>query len=327
MTAPAISVTRPVGQALERVKLILFRPFDAAKWFTIGFCAWLALLGRRGFNFNYNFNHRTGQLSEEEARAQFFRVRDYVVDHLYWIVPVACVVLAFALTVWVLFTWLNSRGTFMFLHCVAVNRGDVAQPWRQYRREGNSLFGFRLGVGLIIMAVTFPLLGLIIWHLGRMFLDDSWDAHGIWIVVLLGLAWLGFLFVLGLIRKLTDDFVVPLMYRRRLGWRDGWSGCWRLLAAHPGEFLLYLLFQIPLMIAIAIVVVTVVIVTCCLAGCLLVLPYLGTVVLLPVLVFSRSYPLYYLAQFGPEFDTFAPTEPPVAAAAPQGGGDVPPASP
>ena len=32
-----ISVAEPVSPALERVKLVLFRPFDLGKWFVIGF--------------------------------------------------------------------------------------------------------------------------------------------------------------------------------------------------------------------------------------------------------------------------------------------------
>jgi len=47
-------------------------------------------------------------------------------------------------------------------------------------------------------------------------------------------------------------------------------------------------------------------VTCCIAGCLFALPYLGTVFLLPILVFERAYSLHYLAQFGPDYDVFAP---------------------
>jgi len=60
------------------------------------------------------------------------------------------------------------------------------------------------------------------------------------------------------------------------------------------------------------IVVAAVLVTCCIAGCLLALPYLGTVLLLPVLVFKRGYSIHYLAQYGPDYDVFAPGEPPVA---------------
>ena len=63
-------------------------------------------------------------------------------------------------------------------------------------------------------------------------------------------------------------------------------------------------------------VFAVVIATCCIAGCLMALPYLGTVLLLPVLVFNRAYALHYLAQFGPTFDVFAPTAPAAPAGAP-----------
>ena len=43
-----VSVIDPVTPAIDRVKLILFRPFDLGKWFVIGFCAWLAYLGTGG---------------------------------------------------------------------------------------------------------------------------------------------------------------------------------------------------------------------------------------------------------------------------------------
>jgi hypothetical protein len=59
-----------------------------------------------------------------------------------------------------------------------------------------------------------------------------------------------------------------------------------------------------LAMAIGTLVVFAILLTCCLAGCLMALPYIGTVFLLPVLVFKRSYSLYYLAQYGPQYDVF-----------------------
>jgi hypothetical protein len=307
----SVSVITPVGQALDRTTRILFRPFSASKWFTIGFCAWLAYLGRgggSGSGFNYGWPHR-GHGGVEHVRAELWRAHDYVLDHLYWIVPLAAALILFGLVVWGLFTWLNSRGAFMFLHCVAVNRAEVEVPWTTYTRQGNSLFGFRLGLGLVSMAVLLPpLLWGVIIFLG-MFMGDVRPARGVLEFVLLGAAWLAGLIAFGIVRKLTDDFVVPLMFLRRTGWRAGWAELWRLLAAHPGNFVLYLLFQIVLAVAIVAVIVAVVIATCCIAGCFLALPYLGTVLLLPVLVFARSYSLCYLAQYGAAYDVFPPAEP------------------
>jgi hypothetical protein len=34
----------------------------------------------------------------------------------------------------------------------------------------------------------------------------------------------------------------------------------------------------------------------------MVIPYVGTVALLPILAFKRAYSLYYLAQFGSKYD-------------------------
>ena len=44
--------------------------------------------------------------------------------------------------------------------------------------------------------------------------------------------------------------------------------------------------------------------TCCIAAFLMMIPFVGAIVLLPVTVFKRSYSLYYLAQYGQELDVF-----------------------
>jgi hypothetical protein len=67
-----------------------------------------------------------------------------------------------------------------------------------------------------------------------------------------------------------------------------------------------------------------ILVTCCCACCLMALPFLGTVLLLPVLVFKQAYSLYFLAQFGPEYDVFPPAPP---AAPPPGLAPMPAAPP
>ena len=74
-------------------------------------------------------------------------------------------------------------------------------------------------------------------------------------------------------------------------------------------FALYILFQIVLGMAIGVIVFGAVVITCCCALFLLAIPYLGTVLLLPVLVFKRSYSLYFLRQFGPDYDVFPPASP------------------
>jgi hypothetical protein len=303
-----LSVIDPVGRALERVKLVLFQPFDLGKWCVIGFCAWLALLGEGGgfhANFPFNWSNHRGRSLDRE----FEQARDYVMGNLYWIVPVVVTLVVLGLALGLVFTWLSSRGRFMFLHCVALNRAEVAEPWRQFGREANSLFLFRIVVGVICLIVTLPLVILCVGIGWRMFKAGGPALVGVLEMVGLGLVFVLLAMAFALIGKLTRDFVVPLMYLRRQGCCACWSELLRLLGANAGDFILWLLFQIALGFVIGLLILAVVIVTCCVAGCLMALPYLGTVLLLPVLVFHRAYALHYLAQFGPAFDVFAPPAP------------------
>ena len=85
-----ISVTEPVSQAFEHVKLMLFRPFDLGRWFIIGFCAWLAYLGEAGGGSggNYNFGNHSGQ-SGTDIRRSLDQAKDWLLNNLDWIIPAA----------------------------------------------------------------------------------------------------------------------------------------------------------------------------------------------------------------------------------------------
>jgi hypothetical protein len=305
---PEISVTAPVGQALERAKQMLFQPFDIGKWFVIGFCAWLATLGESGGGFNGNFRSGGGGPSSHahDFRGVVDDASHFVMQNLHWIIPVAAALVLFALAWGLLMTWLSSRGKFMFLYCVALDRAEVKRPWSEFAREGNSLFWFRFVLGLIGVVLLLPLLGGAFFVIGPMIYHDSADGVGIALAVVLGTAFLALTICFALIRKFTTDFVVPIMFLRRTKCTIAWREFLDLLGANAGRFTLYVLFQIVLALAVGIVVLTVVVATCCVAGCLMMLPYLGAVVLLPVEVFTRSYSIYYLAQFGPAYSVFPP---------------------
>jgi hypothetical protein len=79
-----------------------------------------------------------------------------------------------------------------------------------------------------------------------------------------------------------------------------------LIAAHPGEILLYCLFLIILAIATGLISCLVICATCCIAA----LPYIGTVILLPVFILFRSFSLVFLRQFGADYDVWMSFVPP-----------------
>lgn len=279
---------------------ILFRPFDLGKWFTIAFCAFLAFLasgGGGGTGYHGGRQRRGESVAEGLGRA-----RDYVVENLFWIVPLVMGVLLVGLVIWLLFLWLSSRGHFMFLHCVALNRAEVALPWKIYSKEANSLFVFRAVLHLLVLVPVVLL--LVMAGVALIPLADGRSAAPLGVAVLIAVVLAAV--VLGIIfwvlTRLVEDFMVPTMAIRRQTSMPAWREVTSLIRMEPGAFGLYLLMRIVLALGAGVIVVALVLVTCCIAGCILAIPYLGTVLLLPILVFQRSYSLHFLAQFGPEYD-------------------------
>ena len=309
-----VSVIDPVTPAIDRVKLILFRPFDLRKWFVIGFCAWLAYLGGgggggggggRGGGPPYNVPHKQNEATEQ-IKQGIETAKDYVSNNLYWIIPVTVTVVVLVILIGLLIAWLNSRGRFMFLHCVATNKAEVAVPWHKFRKQGNSLFLFRIVLGIIsFVVVVVPIIGIVV----LVIMMVSGSAPGI--ISILGIVLLGFTvfalsILLFLVKKFTFDFVVPIMFLRMASCTAGWREFMTILSANKLRFALYLLFQIVIVFVIGTIKMIGFCIGCCLccASCLLLIPYIGTVILLPVSVFTRAYSLCYLQQFGPEFDVF-----------------------
>jgi hypothetical protein len=312
-----VSVVEPLTPAIERVKTMLFRPFDLGKWFVIGFCAWLAELGKPhgggiqiGGRGGPSLRGGRPDVAEIMDRARDFLgvALNYVQANLYWILPVAVMVIAFS----ILITWLSSRGRFMFLHCVAGDKAEVTLPWKKFSRHGDSLFVFRIVLGFIsLIAVGAAVYTGILLFAGAALTGSGGAAVMVVVAVFISMIVLGV--VLSLIQKLTTDFVAPIMFLRTESCTAAWREFLGLLSANMGRFALYILFQIVIWLGIGILILAIACLTCCCAACILGIPYIGTVLMLPIYVFHRSYTLYYLRQYGPAFDLFGAMEPAVSA--------------
>jgi hypothetical protein len=310
-----ISVIDPIGPAIDRVKAMLFAPFDLGRWFVIGFCAWLANLGQGGFpgGFNMSFPGAGpgGELDLEEVRHEVESTFDMDLALVMVIAAVVLIILAVVVAIVVL--WLSSRGRFMFLHCVARNKAELKIPWHKYRQQANSLLLFRLVAGIIffvsIALIALPVL-LLAGVIGRGGDHVAFGIIGIILVLVLVLIPVGIIFTL--ILKFTRDFVVPTMYLHGCTCVEGWRAFRGLLSVNAGRFTLYILFQILMAMAVSAIITAFGFLTCCCGFFVLAIPYVGAVVTLPLLAFMRAYSLQYLAQFGPAFDVFAQAEPEVA---------------
>jgi len=301
---PYVSVVDPIGPAIERVKMVLFRPFSLERWIVIGFCAWLAHLAEGGGGGGGG----GGRAQRNIGRGSNFRgmaeeAREFTAANLYWLLPVAIITLIIVVGLWLLVIWLSSRGRFMFLYCVARNKAEVKNPWRQFGEHGDRLFAFRVIVGIIAFGLTVLFAAMIVVPIFVVQINIALAIAG---GVVGGMLLLVSMIAFGIIGKCTKDFAVPIMYMGTPSATQAWRILLDILAVNKARFFLYLLFQIVIGMAIGSIVVATACVTCGCACCLLAVPVIGTVVLLPILVFQRSYPLYYLAQYGQEFNAFAP---------------------
>lgn len=291
-----IEIFKPFGEAFELMKKILFQPFDLKKWFVIGFAAWLANLGAGGGgggNFNYPDNKREDAHKLNETIGQIPQPI---------LITGICVLVCVVLLLIVLFAWLRARGRFILVDCIVRNRAAIAEPWKEFRTEGNSFFLFSLIVVLALIVVIaiagFALIAPFIpWG------DQAQLGFAFWI----GLSLFVFVVVsLAFVWALTSQLMVPIMYRQRCRARLAFAQAVDLVTSHPGPILLYVLFLLLLAVAVVMISCAVTCATCCIAA----IPYVGTVILLPIPVTLGAFSLLFLRQFGPDYDVWADFMPP-----------------
>lgn len=294
-----ITLDVPMRRAWARMRRMLFGPFALERWFKLGFAAFLSEWLTGGFGHG---GGRAGVRDHDMGRRVIERAREVLFDPVWLPVIIGASVLALALVL--LFQWIGSRGKFVFLDDVVCDRHLIAQPWREFAAQGNSLFLWRVGLWLVTIALLavalLPILGLVLEAIrdGRISLLLAAPAlMGVSAMACIGL-------LAAFVVMLLDHFVVPIMYRHRLSSTAAWRRFMPLLSAHWPLFLLYALLMLVLYVALFALLAAFSLATCCVGLLLLVTPYIGQVVLLPVHVFFRTLGPEYLRQFGPDYDAF-----------------------
>jgi len=311
-----IDFSRSFDRAWERMMAILFRPFDLGKWFVIGFSAFLAglLSGGNGINGyrQTNFNTHTTYSFHSASSFHFDqRVPDFF-SQMQSPFIIALVVFGFlvGLCFVVFIYWLGSRGQFLLLDNVVRNRGAISWPWQAYARQGNSLFRFYLlvlvlGLGLALpFAVVGIIMALPFFHQHRWPMGSEWPPF-----IIFGIFYFLILSAFSIVVFLFRELGVPLMFRHGLLAWPAFKRMWALVGAHPGPIIVFLLLRLALFVAIVVLSFLLCCVTCCVAA----VPYLGTVILLPAILFIKCFTLDFLAQFGPDYDVWTVDVAPAAA--------------
>jgi len=290
---PKIEILKPFSEAFQLMKTILFHPFDLAKWCVIGFAAFLANFSS-GMNFNFGFNGfpRNGNWhwSYSEARRGMTEAFNQIPV---WVMPLATVGILVIVAIVILVMWLGARGRFILTDCLVHNRGAFTHPWREFRSEGNSFFLFSLLVLIAALILCSP-------FLAPLFIPGLRLEFG---PVLIGgiILYAMILMVISFAWQLVSQLMVPVMYHRRCRSLPACKEVIALIGDNPIPFILYLLFFVVLVVACAIVGCVVTCVTCCIAA----IPYIGTVILLPLYLTLYGFTLFFIKQFGTNYDVWA----------------------
>jgi hypothetical protein len=299
-----ITFAEPLSRAWERTRRMLFEPFELVKWLVLGFSVWLANLANGG---GYGWTNKLDEDDYQRPIGDLGDAMEQIAEHAVWI-PILLLLVTLVLAVMLLIIWISSRAKFIFLDNVVHDRAHIVEPWNRLKRLGNSLFVFRVIFGAVVIGAVLLMMLAFFAPAASMSFSEALRALsfatiflGILVLMIFGVA----VFFVSL---LLENFVIPIMYRYDMKAMDAWRAFLPWLKSHGGWFVLYAL----LILVGAILFMIVSCVVCLFTCCIVLIPYVGTVILLPVWVLYRTFSLEFLSQFHPDFDLFTMATPELA---------------
>lgn len=296
-----MNLIEPFGIAWHRMVVLLFRPFDLGKWFLLGFSAFLAsfLTGGTNFSFRQNWPSSNGH---KGLPAPF---DTWGADIWIPVISGAAVVIV---ALMILLIWLGSRGQFMLLDNVVKGGCEVRAPWREFRVQANSLFklyALAFGAWLLLFLFLGGIAAAYFFMAPRSF--HSWSYYIPYVLCILVLFLFSAIYSIALF--FVREFGVLWMYRHGGSAWDAARKVTALGGEHTADFLLYLCLRLALGLAIILVTILAGCLTCCIGF----LPYLSSVITLPLSVFRVWYSVECFASLGPDCDvrTLSALPPPV----------------
>ncbi len=304
-----IHYIEPLSRGIARAKKSLFNPIDLRTWFVVGFTAFLAGLSDVQFSggFPNSSLRKSKDIKWEEVLYFPQKAWEWLGNHPGWVMLIAFGLLVFTV-IMVLITWLSARGKFMFLNNVVRGQSGIVASWYEYKREGNSFFWWNLLWAIIASAAAIIYILYCFVSLQAVYEGGGSRSALIVPAILAGLGFLAISIVSSFIFVLLRDFVVQIMYRDRI---TGWEAIQKFLPLFFSHFLYFIgygifRFFVSLLIVIAVLIFGCI--TCCIGFLVLAIPYIKSVVLLPVLYSMRAFAVEFLEQFGPEYRIFPAPE-------------------
>ena len=289
---PNISVIDPITPAWNHMMRILFKPFAFKKWLLLGFCAFLSQCGEAGGSNITNISY---------FRTSNSNIGEWVEANTMLFVTLICasILVIFIFVCFIL--WLASRGKFMLIDGIVKNRGAVSEPWNDYKKEGNSLCLLSIFIWIVYVVVFVIIVGLSLLIAMPDIQNGSFQTAGLLAVLFGSLTFILYIFASIAITFFLNVFVLPTMYLKRIKATEAFKLAWTQFCKDR-MWKSTLLFLMMLMLGIGASTIGFfgILATCCLGA----LPYVNSVLFLPITLFFACYSLCYLQQFGKDWTFF-----------------------
>lgn len=245
------SAVTAVDPAMQWVRAMLL-PFRLGTWLKMGLIGWLA-----GELFGFNAGFRVPAFSGGSSR----QTTPPRIPNIHWpaqdIVLLIAFVLAMAVLLGLVLTFVYSRFRFVLFDSVITKDVAIGRGWRAYRSQGVRYFGFWLLLTLFFFAGLAAIIGIPLWNAFQQGLFHGGGENLREIVFLFGSMFLGlflFFLVTYVASTIAKDFVVPLMALDDLSIGQAISALKKMIKAEPGAFAGYLGMKLVLYIVAGMIV-------------------------------------------------------------------------
>ncbi len=353
---------------------ILFRPFSLKKWIMLGIIILLAGQMSGGCNINLkgdraDFKGLMSTLGKKAPvikklslpqdivpqpdivpQAPSFQVPPVSKDRraVASAIAIAAFIILFIGIFVLLWIWLSSNFSFVFIDSIMRNDASLRVPFHRNKAQGNSYFRWNVVLTLIGLLVLGGIISLPVTQLIKAGAFSGSPPLDVSQILSVTLRYVPILLATGILFSLitffTTNFVLPIMYRKRIGILKAWRVFLGLLRKNIWEIIKYIFVRIGLFILtlIALVILGIIgIIALLLIGLLIgllgwliyaitptaakpvitgvlaiigipifiFLGFLFNLIFLPIPVFFRTFSIHVLGSMDESLDLFAPKTP------------------
>ncbi len=238
-----------IEPAVERTKNVLFRPFRWARWWRIALIGMgTAVIGTaNGCNMGGLNDVKEAFQKDPSAAEALRKLYEYISPAQ--LAGFITLLIASAVLLTLVHVYVNSVARFMMFDAMTTGNARIRQGWDKWHGQGVRLFGFQILLALFVTAVLSSL-GYLFSVSGKTAQTDP-GSFLLGFLAMMGATWV-FSIAVVCVHQISVDFAVPVMALEAASLRDALGRVWAMAMAKPGEYALYLLMKLLLLMGISI---------------------------------------------------------------------------